>query len=235
MDIKTLEHEFEKAEKTEDFSIHNAFVKDLLATSTPEILQFHFRLLIKTESTNQKLYQRLRAAFGKRGESAKPFLIAQTEHESDPKIKGDAIQILGHIRASEVLPVCRICLSDENDYLRYNSIIVLGWMGEPNDVDLLCTRMKVEIEPRLRGYLATALRQIFLRFPETKNACLRCLQNAIGIEQDEFALELIIIGAQTISRQYFGLRESINQGVVTGDIQKAKIKSLSYFESMAWQ
>ena len=233
MDIKTLENEFEKTAKTEDFSAHNIFIKILLTTSTPEILLFHFSLLVKTESANKKLYQRLRAAFCKRGESAKAFLIARTEQESDPKMTGDAIQILGHIRAREVLPISRNYLFDENNYLRYNSIIVLGWMGEANDVDLLGTRMKQEIDPGLRGYLATALRQIFLRLPETKDACLRYLKNAIEIEQNESTLEFMIIGAQTVSKEYFGLRESINQGVVTGDIQKAKTRALSYFETIA--
>jgi hypothetical protein len=226
VDIQTLEAEFQKASKTEEFAVHNEFTRHLLACDSPDILQHHFELLRST--SNRKLYQRIRAAFVRRGDAVKRFLIEKIELETDSRLIGDAIQIFGHLRAKEVIPLVRGHLSDTDDYLRYNAIIVLGWMGTEKDVDLLGSRLKVEIDSTLRGYVATALRQVFLRLPETQERCLGYLKEAIEIERVDSALELMIISAQTISRKYFGLRENIDQGRITGDVKNAKAKALNF-------
>ena len=225
MDIQTLEAELQKASKTEDFAVHNEFTRHLLACDSSNIFQYHFELLRST--SNQKLYQRIRAAFVRRGDAVKQFLIERVEHEADSRLRGDAVQILGHLRAKEMLPLVRRFLSDTDDYLRYNAIIVLGWMGTEDDVDLLGSRLNVEIDPKLRGYVATALRQVFLRLPETQKRCISFLKAAIEREQVDATLELMIISAQTISRKYFGLRENIDQGTITGDVTNAKAKALN--------
>jgi hypothetical protein len=97
MNFENLHREFREAIRTENFSDHKQFLKNLLSCNDDGVLQFHFDLL--KEKTNPKLYYRVRAAFEKRGESIKEFLVEKIKNETDINKKVDAIQIISHLRA----------------------------------------------------------------------------------------------------------------------------------------
>lgn len=108
--------------------------------------------------------------------------------------------------------------------LRYRSIIVLGWVGNQKDIIILNDRLLNDPDGQLRGYAATAMRQIWFNHPKTKDGILHYLKEAIVKEEDERALEGIIITAQELLKKKLGLKET-KYGDVTGDYQSCKIKN----------
>jgi len=135
------------------------------------------------------------------------------------------------VRADDAVPLARHYLENPSTVLRYKAIIVLGWMGDPDDVPLLGARFPHECVPQLRGYLATALRQILLRLPAIPHEALNYLLGALDIEQDDDALSLMIVSAQTISGASFGLKESVHEATVTGDVQRARVRAVTFLSN----
>jgi hypothetical protein len=92
------------------------------------------------------------------------------------------------------------------------------------DIAVLNDRLLNDPDGQLRGYAATAMRQIWFNHPKTKNEILNFLKEAITKEEDEDALRGIIITAQDLLKKKLGLKES-RYGDVTGDYGAAKAKT----------
>lgn len=229
MAFPALQHEFEAAEKTEGFASHQLLIKKLLESSEPEAIKFHFELLGKTK--NAKLHQRLRAAFLKRGSAVEAFLIDRTQHDDSIIRRGDAIQLLGHLRCVGALDLIRSYLDNKEPLLRYKSIISLGWMGLRADVDRLGAHIKTESDPLLRGYTGTALRQFYLRDTAMKDRILAVLNLAAEQESDENALRLLIVSAQEVAGHNFGLKEDVDAATISGSAQDARGKFLKFMKA----
>jgi len=226
MIINKMMQAYDVAVATDSFAEHNKFIHQILASSDPDVVAFHFDRVLHAK--NSRLQQRLRAAFVKRGLAVRQFLLDQIRTAREEDTIAECIQLLGHLRADDAVPLARHYLEDPSAVLRYKAIIVLGWMGDPDDVPLLGARFPHECVPQLRGYLATALRQIFLRLPAIADEALHYLLGALDIEQDDDALSLMIVSAQTISGASFGLKESVHEATVTGDVQRARVRAVTF-------
>lgn len=226
MSINALEAEYRSASLTTSFSEHSGFIAHLMERNDQEALRFHFNMLL--DGGNPRLRDRLRAAFVKRGPSVKEFLLSLLESAGSDETIAECIQILGHLRIDEARPIALTFLSQASTDIRYRAIIVLGWVGRADDLETLGHRFGKEPEPGLRGFIATAMRQIFIRAPEVRDAALLQLYAPIKSETDQDALRLMIASAQTIAQQKFGIRESINNGSVSGDVEKARIRAIQY-------
>lgn len=226
MNVDEIKAEYLSALSTTGFAEHSRFLAHLRERDDSEILAFHFDALLNGE--NPHLRDRLRAAFVKRGPGVKDFLLRRIESAGDDATIAECIQILGHLRIDEVRPVALACLSHSNAEIRYRAIIVLGWVGHAEDINALGDRFDKESEARLRGFIATALRQIYLRLPDVRDAALLKLATGIQEETSPDALRLMIASAQTITQRKFGVKESINNGTVSGDEVKARTRFLDY-------
>jgi hypothetical protein len=227
MCLSRLQRNYTEATKAEDFAVHNTFLKELLASDDVEIIQYHYDLLEDTK--NVKLYQRVRAAFNKRSKIADSFLIGKVTTETNIQRRGDTIQILGHRRCIEALPIVRQMVGDSESWIRYNAIITLGWMGENEDIHTLGSLLTKEPDLTLRSYAATALRQTFFRDKELRWQILPYLVRAIHSETNEDVLRLFLISAQDIAAKRFGLKENIEQRTISGDVILAKAKFIREF------
>jgi HEAT repeats len=206
------------------FALHLAFVKELLASNEPDILDFHYELLVKS-GHNLDLYQRLCRAFEQRGKIGRDYLLGRIETETNSQIKGDVLHILGKMNAPELIPLAASFLQSPDTIMRYKAIIVLGWNGDINTLLLLDERLLNEPDPELRGYAATAMRQIWYRHPTTELAILGLYQTALQQEENEIVSRLIIASTQTLMKKKLGIKETQN-GEISGDIAKAKSKAL---------
>lgn len=72
----------------------------------------------------------------------------------------DIIETLDHLRSKYGKTLSLQNISKANRDLRYRSIIVLGWVGDQEDIAILSERLLSDNDVQLRGYAATALRQI---------------------------------------------------------------------------
>lgn len=228
MDISALDRDFKIAFETTDYTQHQEFTKELLASNETEIISYHFNLLKKRE--NWKLYQQVRQAFLKRGVEGENFLIMRMKSEDDPELQGDALFLLGLLRSKEALALARSFVSHQDPDHRYKACVVLGWIGTENDIDILRDLLLNDPKALIRGYAATAQRQLWRRLPETKSKILANLKKALGSEVDEDAISLIIVSIQTILNKGLGLKEDIHEGKITGNVQNARNKALKALE-----
>ncbi|MGF7108290.1 HEAT repeat domain-containing protein [Treponema pedis] len=209
----------EIAQITATFSLK----KKLLESNDINILDFHLNLLKTKENTD--LYYRMRACFSDRPkEKIEVFLLDRLDKEQDNVLKADIIQILGHIKSAKILPYVREHIKSKDGNIRERCIIVLGWMGNKDDLPILNERLQNDTDDELRGEAATAMRQIWFAKRATAEDILPYLYRAVVKEAAEETLSSIIIVIQDLLQRKFGLQERINEGIITGDPVKAKEK-----------
>lgn len=207
------------------------FTDKLNIKNDNDTLEFHYSLLKDKESLD--LYYDVRAAFMDRNkETVKPFLLNKLKAEKDDELRADALQIAGTLKIEDALPYAREFIKSDIRDFRYRGIIVTGWLGNKSDISLLADRLFNEPDIQLRGYAATALRQLWSRLPETKDEIVKLLHKALSTEEEELATQLIIIVLQDLLKKKFGLRENIDEDVITGDVWKAKDKALSVLSKL---
>lgn len=203
------------------------FKSSLLSSDDDDVLDFHLSIL--SDDIDDYLRRDLFAFFSDRKDKAKvgEFLFKKyTQGIEDLAIKADVIQILGHLRSKYAREVALENITVKKGDIRYRSIIVLGWVGNDKDIAVLNERLLNDPDEQLRGYAATAMRQIWFNYPKTKEAILHDLKEAIGQEKEERALEGIIITAQELLKKKLGLKES-KYGDVSGNYDEAKTKTIA--------
>ena len=226
MDFKSLDAEFERIQAIDNFSEHFEFTQKLLEFDNQEMWNYHFSLM--NFQDNKSLYYRVRAAFHKRGMQVGPFLVEKFKTERSPIQKSNAIQLIGNIRYTAALPLIRDHLYSTERSIRYACIISLGWMGETQDIARLVNAYDLEKDPELRGYTITALRQIFSKRPAEKEKIVHLALGRVIAETDGFVQSCIIISFQDILGKKFGLKENIDERMISGDIAIAWQKFLKF-------
>jgi len=113
----------------------------------------------------------------------------------------------------------------------YRCIIVLGWMGKAKDLPTLNERMLNDSDGKLRGFSATAMRQIWYNYKSTKETITRYISDAIRKEENEEAIIGMIITLQDLHKKKFGIKES-QYGDVSGDVALAKNRAVADLDKM---
>lgn len=232
MSINHLETLYNELKTIEDpYDIIFDFKEILLSSDEEEYLEFHYNAI-----QDQALPEEVRG-------DIKSFFFAEAVNKRDKKVvaeflyqkyvegiediglRADVIQLLGNLRSKHAKKVAHENITIRKGDLRYRSIIVLGWVGSQRDIGTLNDRLLNDPDGQLRGYAATAMRQIWYKHPKTKEEILHCLKVAVSKEEEENALRGIIITAQDLLKKKLGLKES-RYGDVTGDYQAAKLKTI---------
>jgi len=201
-------------------------IQEILLTSNEiEMLEYHYSLLnIKGDAS---LYYSIRTTFEKRPkEIIEPYLLKKLETEQDSTLKADIIQLLGGIGSEKILPFALQNIKTDIRDIRYRCIIVIGWVGNKTELPVLYERLINEPDDELRGYAATAMRQLWFKKKASSEDILPYLYAAIQKEEKAETLQMIIIVIQDLTKTKFGLQERINDATITGDILKAKAKIL---------
>lgn len=207
------------------------FEKLLLKSNSKEYLELHYEYLKNKEK--EALYHYVRDAFGKRSdkEMVSAFLISKYKQEIDLITRGDIIQILGNLKSKDVEQIINNEIHSPDTDIRYRCIIVLGWIGQSATLSILNERMLNDAIGQLRGYAATAMRQIWYNHPKTREKITEHIRKAIGNEIDNDALTGMIITIQDMYNKKLGLKESV-YGDVSGDVLKAKEKTIKYISTI---
>lgn len=223
MNKDELEREYVSVSKTTEFAEHQKFIKDLLASDAPPVLDFHFESL--KNRANRNLYHRLRAAFKKRGAPAEEYLLKRIKTEKDAHLLGDALHLLGGMRRKEAIPLARQLVMSADPENRDRASYVLGWIGDESDADILGDRLLNDPDPKVRADAATAHDQMRIRIPHITNRLLANLKRALDRENDEEVLAWIIITIQYFLGKSFGLKENIEEGNYSGNVMEAREKA----------
>jgi HEAT repeat protein len=228
--IKDLEKQYTSLKQLDEITQITAtfeFNEELLKDNSEEMLEFHYSLLkdLPNDMEHYKLRNRIRAAFKERPkEKIEPFLLAKLNSEPNLSLKTDIILLLGLIRSAKVLPYIKANMKSDNGNIREICAVVLGWIGNKEDLPLLNERLLNETNDELRGSAATSMRQMWFKDKAAAEDILPYLYSAIIKEDSEDALRSIIITIQSLLKRKFGLQEKLNDRTITGDVFKAKEK-----------
>ena len=226
MSIDALREHYQRvwrADATHDEE--KGFITALLEEHGRERLDFHFELLRNRE--HFYFYCAIRAAFEEHGAVAEPYLVARFREESEPHLRGDALQILGHMRSKNARGLAREAVRDEAVTVRNRGVIVLGWVGTAADVRTVLTeRLRHDPAVVVRGNAATAFRQIWYYNRGDRDEAIELLGEALKAEDDETVVCSIVVTLQDIMRRRFGLREVSGEPGFVGDPVAAKERAL---------
>ena len=104
----------------------------------------------------------------KRGKDGVSFLLGKLSNEPDNLIKSNIIHLIGLSYDKKYLSNIISFLKDEDREVRYKAIIVCGWLGDTDTIDILKEHYPLKKSAFLRGFTVSAMRQIFFRHKETK-------------------------------------------------------------------
>lgn len=199
-----LERQFQEAEQSTNVSDHLKFKSEVLAATEPSGVEFHYELIRR--SRNPGLQDVLSRFFAWRGDTAVKFLLPRLETETDPGMLATALQILGAMKRKEALPKARQLIRHPEAVVRQRACIVLGWIGDSQDISTLGRLQIDETDTETRKWAATQQMHIWLRCPETKARILENLMSAVRNETDPRVQYMIVWTASKILKRTFGLK-----------------------------
>lgn len=236
--IEELKQEYDTY-KNEGTLMDNVFElkEHLLSSDSREFLEFHYSIL--DDNSMQEGTKNLIISFfysdvvNKRDKTVvADFLYEKYNTESDFEKKARLIQILGHLRSPLVKEIVEKEIHSPIRDIRYRCLIVMGWVGTTmEDLAVLNERMSNDEDGQLRGYAATAMRQMWYNKKSIKNRVTKYIKQAIVSETDTEALTGMIITLQDLHKKKLGIKES-NYGDVSGDVQEAKLKTIKMLDKL---
>lgn len=229
MDLTKIQLEYKSLESEYDEVRAIRFVRDLTRTNDKYIIDFHYKILKNTES---KLFYSVRGNFDKHGIDGKNFLLEKLNSETDTDLKAEALFILGAMDDLEsteenvIKSIAKEFISNNENYRdQYYGIIILGWLGKKEEVVFLDKEMKENNNKQLRGFAATALRQIWYNNTRLNKSILKCYFNSLLSETEYVVNSSIIACVQDFLQRKLGIKENM-RGEISGDVETAKPKAL---------
>lgn len=227
MDNQQIFTVYNNAIQTDSFKIHNDFLNLLLSDQSEKSMVLHYTFF--NESSNSDLKRILGKGFLKRGEKGLEFLLSKLKTENDPLKKSYIIHLIGLSYNKKYLPNIIPFLQDENEDIRYKSIVATGWLGDSETVDILKLNYFSEKVNLLKGFTITAMRQIFFRNEDTKDKIVAFICDEITDETNDELLAIMIVVLQDLTKVKYGLKEDTDTGEISGNIIKAKNKIIQKF------
>ena len=215
---------YKEALATDSFTVHNNFLNMLLQDDSALGMERHYCYF--KDSENAYLKRILGKGFLKRGKEGMLFLEEKLKTETDALAKSNVIHLIGLSYNKEYLPYILPYLDNANDEIRYKAIIACGWLGDAEAIKILKEHYATEKDALLRGFIVSAMRQIFFRHKETKQQIVDFIYLKMPEETDNELLAIMIVVLQDLTKVKFGLKEDSCSGEVSGDIAKAKDKVL---------
>lgn len=121
--------------ETDSFKVHNDFLNILLEDHSVMGMERHY--VYFNESNNSDLKRILGNGFLKRGDEGVSFLLKKLNSEIDNLVKSNVIHIIGLTHDRRYLPSIIPFLKNEDQEVRYKAIIVCGWLGETETINIL--------------------------------------------------------------------------------------------------
>ena len=215
---------YKEALATDSFTVHNNFLNMLLKDGSALGMERHYGYF--KYSKKDDLKRILGNGFLKRGKEGVLFLEEKLKTETDALAKSNVIHLIGLSYNKEYLPYILPYLDDANDEIRYKAIIACGWLGDAEAIKILKEHYATEKDALLRGFIVSAMRQIFFRHKETKQQIVDFIYVKMPEETYNELLAIMIVVLQDLTKVKFGLKEDSYSGEISGDIAKAKGKVL---------
>ena len=235
-EIKDFDIWYKKVNKSDDEIEYLEFVWELMKTPFTE---YHYSLMIN-KNTNNEFNEILWSRFDEH-EDAEIFLLNKLENNDDLKFVGKILFCLGKIadrknskQKNKIYEYVKKYTNNSNDNIRENAIIVLGWIGGVNDIDLLGNLLLNDKYNKCRAWSASAFMQIWFRKQNKVFAdkVLPYFYESVKQEQDIFVIGNVINALQEIIRKKFGLTQKTLNSLEVEKINLSKNKVIRYFEKL---
>ena len=221
--LKELKKMYIYAKSSKYISVQLDFIEAIASSNDYESIKYHYELL--NDQTDTRLFQYLRGAFKKHGDAGKSFLLNALKNEKDQNLRAEALFILGLMKCKKSKLFTIELLNKDNYTYRYYGIIVLGWIGDKDEIPSIEHILISDNNAELRAHSASALRQIWYNHPEQKNRILSIYYNALINEKNDEVNSTIVACIQDMLRKKFGIKEN-KEGIISGDIICAKQRAL---------
>ena len=183
----------------------NEIVKD----NSEEMMRMHYESFGDCRSCI--IHESICRSFKDRGKIGEKFLLEQLKRTDLSELKrADTIQVLGLMRCKEIPKIVEPYLDGKSELLLYKAIITMGWCGDRSTLDMLEKPLHEAKDPLMRGYAATAMRQIWFKHTETGPVIIQKLAKALETETDKTAVSLIMTSVQDMLFVKFGMHETIS-------------------------
>lgn len=202
-------------------------------------VEYHYSLMTRDDIKNKKLLEMLWHRFDMHHENAISLLLSKLDNRVDMRFFPDIIFVLGKMmdhknnpNKQKVLNYTRqFCIADDT-YLRNRAIIVLGWIGNTEDIELLADRLYNDSDKYCRSWAASAYMQMWFRNESSSfvEIVLPYLYKAIQSETDSFTIGCIINTIQELTHKRFGLSQKSIDNLDLEKIDQAKTKVLRFFD-----
>lgn len=229
--FQVLQEQFQQLQNENSTGPRFAFIKELLQENSPEMLEFHYSLLSQY-NIDPELYGAVCRKFSERGEAGELYLLSRINDEEDPELKATVLQILGTYKykngkhLEETAQLARVFLHSAHAGLRMRALWVIGWVGNPSDIEQVGTLLLFDPAPENKSWAATTLMQLYTTFPETRKQSTQLLQQALQTELNEHTLNAVLVSLQEISSNNWNLDDANMEANTTKKLELAKAKAL---------
>lgn len=194
-------------------------------------VEFHYELL-KNENLSESFRQSLSSRFDEHDE-AEDFLISKLDNNQDIEFQADIIFLLGKLdkkNKSKILDYARKFTESENDYKRDRAIIVLGWIGTINEVEILGKHLLEDENSKCRAWSASSFMQMwFKKESETiKHKAFENYKLALTKESDTFVISVILSAIRVMGKTKLGISQTALDELDYEKIEVAKVKAIRF-------
>ena len=208
-------------------------IKFIANLGASDEIAYHYELICKEWQEGKQL--NLESSFDRHGSAGLEFLFERLAKESDQKLKIETIYLIAQILTKSkhrdfytafcdrLIPQI-ISFLGTNDAFRRKLIIALGWVGTPEQIEILISEMLGSKDSLCRAWAAASLMQMsFHRASQailqdkTKAAFLQSISN----EKEPYACTAMIEAAQNLFGKKW-ISSSAAQNQEAEKIEKAR-------------
>jgi len=214
----------------------NKFVWSIMRSP---FVEYHYSLITDKE-TSEDFYQHLWLRFEEHREKGAEFLLSKLDNNEDVGFHASIIFCLGKladkykIEKERTLEYARKFAHSNDDLLRETAIIVLGWIGNEQDIPLLGENLLNDTNAKCRTWSATSFMQMNFRLKSKSlvDKALLYLKQAISQETDYFALGSMIDVVKELTGKEFDLAQYAINNIDKERIDNAKLKVEQFFKKL---
>ena len=184
------------------------FVADLGASDE---IEYHYKLICKDRDEGTNL--NLAGSFYKHDKEGLEYLLEVLDDENDENLKvfiaylmAETLSKLRHRDfylefCNRLIPVITSLIEINDNLLRQKIIIVLGWIGSSNEIDILTKQMLEDKDSLCRAWAASSLMQMSFHGVDKEllqEKTKSCFASVIAAETDLYACGIMIESAQIL-------------------------------------
>lgn len=197
---------------------------------------YHYHLIFDNSLENN-LRIPLKARFSEHGEEGELFLLSQLEENEDTCLQAEIIFLLGLIKGKhkhKTLEYARQYSQSENHYTRDRALIVLGWIGEMKDTEILRQHLLTDTDVNCRAWSASSYMQMWFRqeSEELKEKAFNAYRKALEQETEYFVIATILQSIREIQKTKLGISQTALDKLETEKINAAKIKAIRLLDKI---